>query len=354
MKEDNELPYIDKSIFFSAELRRIRNEREKLKKERKGKKTVRLKKQEKIDIYNKTKGICHICGSKLSESKFSITSSLTNEISVETSLPACKDCKRFYDNYLPDEIKWMIKLGMWAKTQVEFETDLGKTIALDITEQEKYRESKRKKPRKPYEIDTSKYPVQFNPVIGSKKVEFKTIKEVLYWSYANLSMAYKGLNDKSENYGRLHYIIRKKLFNGLMTGKMNVRSMFHDEKSKLEADKCCVYCGKTRMLQIDHIIARNKGGKDAGENLVWACRKCNASKNDNDLMEWYHKKNEFPPMQVLRNYMKLVIQYCVENDLMEKDIDTSCEINLPFSIEHIPLNFPQPNLLIKRFEINKD
>ncbi|MCD4819107.1 MAG: HNH endonuclease [Candidatus Cloacimonetes bacterium] len=139
-----------------------------------------------------------------------------------------------------------------------------------------------------------------------------------------------------------------------MSGNMNVRSMFHDEKSKLNSDKCCVYCGKTRMLQIDHIIPQNKGGKDSGENLVWACRKCNASKNDIDLMEWYHRKNEFPPIQVLRNYMKLVIQYCIENELMEKDLDTSGEINLPFSIEYIPLDFPQPNRLIKRFEINRN
>ena len=248
----------------------------------------------------------------------------------------------------------MLKIGLWARTQIEFETEMGKEIATEIIEQEKDREYRRKETRKPYVIDVSKYPVKTNPFVGKPaKREYKTIKEVLFWSYANLSMAHKAVNDKAERYTRIHFSIRSKLFKGLMTGTMNPRSMFHDEKEKLGADKCCVYCGKTRNLQIDHIIPKNKGGKDAGENLVWACRKCNASKNDTDLMEWYSKKAEFPPIHILRNYMKLVIQYCNDNNLMDNDVDTSCELNLPFAIEHTPLDFPKPTELIKRFEIDK-
>ena len=68
----------------------------------------------------------------------------------------------------------------------------------------------------------------------------------------------------------------------MLLGNINPRSLFYDEKSKLNADKCYVYCGKTRSLQLNRVIPKNKGGKDSGENLVWACRKCNAPKNDTD------------------------------------------------------------------------
>jgi len=136
-------------------------------------------------------------------------------------------------------------------------------------------------------------------------------------------------------------------------GNINPRSLFYDEKSKLNADKCYVYCGKTRSLQLNHVTPKNKGGKDSGENLVLACRKCNAPKNDTDLMEWYNKKQKFPPLHILRNDMKLVIQYCNEKELINKDIDTSYNLNLPIVIEYISLKFPQPKDLIYKYKIDK-
>ena len=66
------------------------------------------------------------------------------------------------------------------------------------------------------------------------------------------------------------------------------------------------------------------------------------------------KKNDFQPVQILRNYMKLVIQYCVENDLLEEDAKESGELNLPFSLGHIPLDFPQPKSLIERHIIGNN
>ena len=38
----------------------------------------------------------------------------------------------------------------------------------------------------------------------------------------------------------------------------------------------CQYCGlKASFTTIDHIIPKNKGGKDSWDNLVTACKKCN-------------------------------------------------------------------------------
>jgi hypothetical protein len=51
----------------------------------------------------------------------------------------------------------------------------------------------------------------------------------------------------------------------------------------------CVYCGKSSVedgvkLEADHVIARSAGGADTAGNLVTACRTCNRSKFDGELV----------------------------------------------------------------------
>ncbi len=43
----------------------------------------------------------------------------------------------------------------------------------------------------------------------------------------------------------------------------------------------CQYCGKVGLdLTLDHIVPRSKGGTSSWENIVTACRECNARKRD--------------------------------------------------------------------------
>jgi len=47
----------------------------------------------------------------------------------------------------------------------------------------------------------------------------------------------------------------------------------------------CHYCGRNflddkKVLMIDHIIPRNKGGKDTDDNLITSCSDCNIGKSD--------------------------------------------------------------------------
>lgn len=55
----------------------------------------------------------------------------------------------------------------------------------------------------------------------------------MYWSYSNLAMAHSTVDKNQEKYGRINYIIRAKLFKCLKEGTMNNRSIFNDEKIKL-------------------------------------------------------------------------------------------------------------------------
>lgn len=46
----------------------------------------------------------------------------------------------------------------------------------------------------------------------------------------------------------------------------------------------CQYCGR-RAESIDHVVPRSKGGPHSWDNVVAACRRCNASKRDRLLEE---------------------------------------------------------------------
>lgn len=42
----------------------------------------------------------------------------------------------------------------------------------------------------------------------------------------------------------------------------------------------CQYCGSKKDLTLDHVEPRSKGGKSVWNNLVTACKRCNAKKGD--------------------------------------------------------------------------
>ncbi|OPX46417.1 HNH endonuclease [Ruminiclostridium hungatei] len=49
----------------------------------------------------------------------------------------------------------------------------------------------------------------------------------------------------------------------------------------------CAYCGEKVKLENDHFIPLVKGGNYTKSNIVCACRRCNASKDDEDFFVWY-------------------------------------------------------------------
>ena len=184
------------------------------------------------------------------------------------------------------------------------------------------------------------------------KKELKTVRELLFWSYANLAMAHTAVDRKQEKYAAFNYMIRAKLFKGLTEGSMNIRTIFDDEKIKVLSGGVCSYCGATDNLALDHILPQAFGGKDVGDNLVYACRSCNSSKGRKDLMEWMSFKNTFPPLMILRRYLKLVINYCIENGLMEDAVADLKEQELPFKFEYVPTSYPRPSDLVLVIESN--
>lgn len=194
-----------------------------------------------------------------------------------------------------------------------------------------------------------------------------TVGESLYWSYANLTMAYSSARHGQTTYQQVDYIVRNSNYYGLLRGTRQLGSFVVDEKAKIRnADFCC-YCGNESDLTLDHLIPQFKGGRHSADNLVVACRSCNSSKKALDLLEWMDKRDEFPPLHLLRRYLKLAIAYCVEHYLMHAilepregasprppslfdavpsdDVSGSCSritSLLPFALELVPYDFPEP------------
>ncbi|NLA24045.1 MAG: HNH endonuclease [Bacteroidales bacterium] len=176
--------------------------------------------------------------------------------------------------------------------------------------------------------------------------QFETVEELIYYSYANLAMAHTAVERKQSKYETFNYMIRAKLFKGLKTSSMNMRTIFDDEKIKLKTGSVCNYCGSSENLSLDHIFPQKYGGKDNAENLIFACRSCNSSKGAKDLMEWMEYRKQFLPLLIIRRYLKLTFKYCQGNNLLHQKIEDVSKMELPFKIEYIPTVFPKPDKLI--------
>lgn len=173
-------------------------------------------------------------------------------------------------------------------------------------------------------------------------VEPITIGESLYWAYANLAMMEAVLKDGIARPGPKHFAIRSRLYAGLCRGAMEVRGFFDDEKLKLHLPKACWYCGSDGALSVDHIVPQATGGKHGGENLIYSCRRCNSSKGSKDLLVWMKGRGEFPPLYLLRRYLKMAIEYCRQQGLMAHpfaDLERIAE-DRPFALALIPHRFP--------------
>lgn len=57
-------------------------------------------------------------------------------------------------------------------------------------------------------------------------------------------------------------------------------------------DERCAYCWEScDVLEADHVIPLSRGGDTAVDNILPACRSCNASKSNHLLEEWLEESN---------------------------------------------------------------
>ena len=157
--------------------------------------------------------------------------------------------------------------------------------------------------------------------------DVKTIRDQIFYQYAKIitCSVFKcanGAEAKKRNYGFI-----KNRFKALKSGKIVWSDILHEDIQFVEMHKTCVYCGATEHIQQEHIVPRslkiNERCPDCPRiqevhNIIWACRSCNASKNDRPLYTYYRERlspepkyfDLLPPL-LEKKYLK-TIYHCHE------------------------------------------
>lgn len=124
--------------------KRIFNLQLKRRKSKLGKPRIkRLSKNQRELIHAKTNGRCHFCGLKVPVDKFQADHVVSHirggRHSEENYLPSCFTCNNYRWHYLPRELQIILKMGVWARTEVENKTKIGVEIAIKFSKKEKSR-----------------------------------------------------------------------------------------------------------------------------------------------------------------------------------------------------------------------
>lgn len=132
---------------FAKVLKQLRQQREIAKSEQKNaaEKRQQLRESERKIVLAKTAGRCHICGGEVGkkwQADHVLAHSAGGTHTADNYLPAHTTCNNYRWDYLPEEFQLILKLGVWARTQVEKETPIGKVLADEFLSKERQRLSR--------------------------------------------------------------------------------------------------------------------------------------------------------------------------------------------------------------------
>jgi hypothetical protein len=106
----------------------------------------RLTTSQRAAILAKTDSRCHICGGRVVDKWHAdhvLAHSDGGPHSVENYLAAHALCNNYRWDYTPEEFQWVLKIGVWARTQMEAKSELGRGMLKRFFEYERRREARR-------------------------------------------------------------------------------------------------------------------------------------------------------------------------------------------------------------------
>jgi 5-methylcytosine-specific restriction endonuclease McrA len=145
-----ELPLPDSAVELAEHLLALRNRRrvENAKQREQPIPRKALRAEERATILSKTAGRCHICGGPV-DTKWQADHVLAHSggggHSADNYLPAHSLCNNYRWDYLPQEFQWAIKIGVWARKQMENSTGLGPAMLQAFFQYETRRIKRQKK-----------------------------------------------------------------------------------------------------------------------------------------------------------------------------------------------------------------
>ncbi|WBY02787.1 HNH endonuclease [Ramlibacter tataouinensis] len=132
--------------------------------------------------------------------------------------------------------------------------------------------------------------------------EFPTVRDLLYWEYAKLIAG-------SATGSRAEYRFVSYTYGRLRAATANPSGIVLENKLLFKEGQVCAYCGARHSLEWDHVIPLAIGGPDTIDNLVRACRRCNASKGARDPYQWLlERPGSEVPRIVLGKLLKLLFE----------------------------------------------
>ncbi|WP_341644076.1 HNH endonuclease [Thauera sp. SDU_THAU2] len=131
--------------------------------------------------------------------------------------------------------------------------------------------------------------------------KFATVRELLYWEYAKL-IAGSARGDRAA-YGFVTYTYKR-----LRAGELTPSAILRENKLLVQESVSCAYCGAGGILEWEHIIPLSIGGPDTIDNLVKACRSCNAAKRAKDPYQWLLDLDQEVPRLVLGKLLKMLFE----------------------------------------------
>jgi hypothetical protein len=149
----------------------------------------------------------------------------------------------------------------------------------------------------------------------------KTIRDLIFWEYSKLI-------SESAGFGRKEYKFVMSKFKELQKDEIKWSTILREDL-KIDNTKCS-YCGSVENLSNDHIVPKRECHFAEIHNIVIACKNCNSSKSDKDLIEWYGLDRQYEiPRLAMGKYLKLlyVCHECRET-LHKADLNADGKINL--------------------------
>ena len=144
--------------------------------------------------------------------------------------------------------------------------------------------------------------------------------------------------DENRRYWRKGEYFRQ----GYLNGTRSMSSPLREERMKMQHGRTCCYCGSSSTkVQMEHVFPKSRGGTDAGNNLLSACRRCNSSKGARDMVLWIHAQGKFPPILVMSRYLKLAAEWCDAHNLMNIPWNTAGDAAWPFDKKSLRMNWPE-------------
>jgi hypothetical protein len=148
----------------------------------------------------------------------------------------------------------------------------------------------------------------------------KTMRDLIYWQYSKLM-------SESAGYGKKDYSFIMDRYNKLQNGEIAWAHSIVDYLRGLGHENECIYCGNKTSIDVNQLIPQNRGGKDAGDNAILACKNCDTAKKDMGVYEWFSiKGRDSLPETVEGKYLKLLFDLHENKGTLEVNKDNLADL----------------------------